>query len=89
MIHFFSGVLVAGYAVAGLFFLRFWKQSGDRLFAFFAAAFGLLAAQRAALAAVEHGTPNSTWLYALRLLAFLLILAAIVDKNRPRGRAAQ
>jgi hypothetical protein len=80
---FISGVLVAGYSVAGLFFLRFWKQSRDRLFAFFAAAFWLLAAQRGALASLEHGAPSSTWLYAVRLLAFLLILAAIVDKNRP------
>ncbi len=82
---FISGVIVTGYAVAGLFFLRFWRQSRDRLFAWFTAAFWLLGAQRAALAALEHGAPSSTWLYAVRLLAFLLILAAIVDKNRPRG----
>jgi hypothetical protein len=81
---FISGFLVAGYLVAGLFFLRFWKQSRDRLFALFAVAFWLLAAQRGALAMVEHGSPDSTWLYALRLLAFLLILAAVIDKNRPR-----
>lgn len=84
---FISGVLVTGYVVAALFFLRFWKQSRDRLFIFLAAAFALLAVQRGALAAVEQGVPNSTWLYALRLLGFLLILAAIIDKNRPRGRA--
>lgn len=82
---FISGVLVAGYLIAGLFFLRFWRQSRDRLFALFAAAFWLLAAQRGALAAVEHGSPESAWLYALRLVAFLLILAAVIDKNRPGG----
>ena len=87
MILFISGLLVAGYLVAGLFFLRFWKQSRDRLFVFFAAAFGLLAAQRAALAALDRPAAEATWLYAIRLLAFLLILAAIVDKNRPRARA--
>jgi hypothetical protein len=81
---FISGVLVTGYLVAGLFFLRFWKQSRDRLFAFFAVAFWLLATQRGALAMVEHGSPESAWLYALRLVAFLLILAAVIDKNRPR-----
>jgi peptidoglycan/LPS O-acetylase OafA/YrhL len=80
---FISGLLVAGYLVAGLFFLRFWRQSRDRLFAFFTAAFWLLALQRGALAAVGLDAPGSTWLYGLRLLAFLLILAAIVDKNRP------
>jgi hypothetical protein len=86
---FISGVLVTGYAVAALFFLRFWKQSRDRLFGFFAAAFGLLAVQRGALAAVEHGSPSSTWLYALRLLAFLLILVAVIDKNRPGSAAGR
>ena len=86
---FISGVIVAGYAVAGLFFLRFWRQSRDRLFAWFAAAFWLLGAQRAALAAIEHGSPGATWLYAVRLLAFLLILAAIIDKNRPRAGAGR
>jgi hypothetical protein len=83
MTLFISGVLVAGYAVAGLFFLRFWRQSRDRLFAWFAAAFWLLAAQRGALAALEPGTPGATWLYTVRLLAFLLILVAVIDKNRP------
>lgn len=83
MILFISGLLVAGYAVAGLFFLRFWRRSGDRLFAWFAAAFWLLAAQRAALAMVERESPVATWLYVVRLVAFLLILAAVVDKNRP------
>jgi len=82
MTLFISGLLVAGYAVAGLFFLRFWRRSRDRLFAWFAAAFWLLGAQRAALAALDRGAPETTWLYGVRLLAFLLILAAVVDKNR-------
>ncbi len=29
MVSFMSGVLVIGYAIAGLFFLRFWKDSGE------------------------------------------------------------
>ena len=85
MILFITGLLVAGYAVAGLFFLRFWRRSGDRLFAWLAAAFWLLGAQRAALASVDHASAASTWLYAVRLTAFLLILAAVIDKNRPGG----
>jgi len=88
MTLFISGLLVAGYLVAGLFFLRFWRQSRDRLFAFFTAAFWLLAAQRGALAALGADAPGSTWLYGLRLLAFLLILAAVADKNRPRRGSA-
>ena len=80
MMQFFSGVLVTGYAVAGLFFLRFWRQSRDRLFGFFASAFFLLAIQRVLIATSEP----TTAVYGVRLLAFVLILWAIIDKNRGR-----
>ena len=39
-----SGAMVMAYLAAGLFFLRFWRQTHDRLFAMFAAAFWILAA---------------------------------------------
>ncbi len=79
MVHLISGVLVAGYLVAALFFLRFRRETGDRLFLVFSVAFALLAVQRLALALT---TRDETLIYGLRLLAFLLILAAIIDKNR-------
>ena len=86
MIPFVSGFLVLGYLVAALFFLRFWRQTSDRLFAYFAASFALLALQRVALSiTIGTSSPDDTaWYYALRLLAFVLILVAIVDKNRAR-----
>jgi hypothetical protein len=77
-----TGALAAGYVVAGLFFARFWSRTHDRLFAMFAAAFWLLALQRVAIIATAGWLEDTTWLYTLRLLAFLLILAAIADKNR-------
>ncbi|HEU4323824.1 MAG TPA: DUF5985 family protein [Roseiflexaceae bacterium] len=77
-----SGLLVMGYAVAGLFFLRFWRETGDRLFGIFALAFWLLAVQRALLALFQNPDHEQVWLYGVRLLAFVLILVAIVDKNR-------
>lgn len=77
-----SGMLVAGYVVAGLFFLRFWTQSRDRLFAMFAAAFGLLAIQRLALTVSGAPIEDQTMFYVLRLLAFGIIAFAIIDKNR-------
>jgi hypothetical protein len=78
----FSGVLLMGYAVAALFFLRFWKETRDRLFAIFAGAFLLLAFQRFALAVLPAHDQDPVILYSIRLLAFVLILWAIVDKNR-------
>jgi hypothetical protein len=77
-----SGMLIMGYLVAGLFFLRFWRETRDRLFGIFAGAFWLLGVQRALLAVVETSPAGTVWVYGLRLLAFVLILAAIIDKNR-------
>ena len=77
-VAFTSGLLTMGYAVAALFFLRFWAQTRDRLFAYFAIAFLLLTAQRTLLTMTSLGDV----LYVIRLLAFVLIIIAIVDKNR-------
>lgn len=77
-----SGMLVGGYAVVGLFFLGFWRDTCDRLFGIFAGAFWLLALQRALLALMDHSRSDRVWLYGIRVTAFLLILFAIIDKNR-------
>ena len=81
-----SGMLVTAYAVSALFFLKFWKRSGDRLFAIFAAAFCLLAVQRFALAALAREADTELLLYGLRAVAFVLIIVAIIDKNRAPDR---
>lgn len=78
------GAIVMGYAVAGLFFLRFWRQTRDRLFLIFAFSFWLLGAQRLALVLTDDAESH-TGLYLVRLFAFVLILVAIVDKNRGGG----
>jgi hypothetical protein len=77
-----SGAIVMGYAVAGLFFLRFWRETRDRLFLIFTGAFWLLGLQRLALAFSRDMVEEHTGLYLIRLFAFVLILGAIVDKNR-------
>lgn len=82
MTQFVAGILVMGYSVAALFFVRFWRATRDRLFLWFAVAFAVLAVQRASLAAASLLPLPTTWYYVIRLAAFLLILAAIVDKNR-------
>jgi hypothetical protein len=79
-----AGALTAGYAVAGLFFAKFWARTRDRLFAIFALAFWLLAIQRIAIVFSDRWLEDTTPIYVLRLVAFLLILIAIIDKNRQR-----
>lgn len=82
MIDMLSGILVALDAVAGLFFLRFWVTSRDRLFAMFAGAFWILGIQRLLLALTREVVEDQAVFYLLRLLAFVIIIVAIVDKNR-------
>jgi hypothetical protein len=77
-----SGAITMGYAVAGLFFLRFWRETHDRLFLIFAGAFWVLGLQRLALVFSRDMVEDHTGFYLVRLFAFLLILGAIVDKNR-------
>ena len=79
---FLFGVLTALSLVCGLFFLRYWKSSGDRFFAFFAVAFWALGANWALLVGRDARDEYTPYFYLLRLFAFLLILIAIVDKNR-------
>jgi len=85
MSEFIGGALTLGYAVVALFFLRFWRVTGDRLFAVFSIAFWLLAANRLALVFLEVADENLPYVYLPRLLAFVLILVAIVDKNLRAG----
>lgn len=73
--------------VAGMFFLRFWRKTHDRLFMIFAIAFWTLGANWLALAFFSQDEVR-TALYTVRLAAFVLILAGIWDKNRPGRKAA-
>jgi hypothetical protein len=73
---------------AGLFFLRFWRLSGDRFFAFFAVAFWSLGVTWALLVGRVPEDEYLPYFYLLRLVAFLLILVAVVDKNR-RSRQSE
>jgi hypothetical protein len=81
MSNFVSGMITAGFLVAGLFFAKFWARSRDVLFACFAAAFWLLAVNHALLALSGLSREEIGWTYLLRLLAFSLLAAAIVYKN--------
>lgn len=79
---FLFGVLSALALTVSLFFVRYWKSAGDRFFLFFAVAFVALAANWALMVGRDARDEYAPYFYLLRLLAFLLILAAIVDKNR-------
>jgi hypothetical protein len=82
MEQFVMGAITMASVIIALFFLRFWRDTGDRLFAMFALAFLLLGVTRAGLAFSQESTEGVTSWYWVRLAAFVLILIAIFDKNR-------
>jgi hypothetical protein len=85
VVPFVAGALGVGYLVAGIFFLKFWRRTGDGLFAAFAAAFVLLAANQAAPVLFGISDEALGGVYLLRLAAFLLIIFAILRKNLRGG----
>ena len=79
---FLNAVSATAAAAVGLLFFRFWEQSRERLFAFFSAAFWLMALCWGLLGLLNPNDETRPYIYAIRLLAFLLIIVGIVGKNR-------
>ena len=84
LVAFLSGAVTLGFAIASLFFLRFWRDTRDELFFAFAAAFFLLGVGQAILALGGIPDEQRSWVYLVRLVAFLTIIVAILRKNRAR-----
>ncbi len=78
-----SGMVTAAFLACGLFFLRFWWRSRDELFLAFAAAFWLLGAL---VVLIPNPPEPRSWFYLLRIVAFVLIAAAIIRKNAGAAR---
>ncbi len=82
MNEFLYGATTLGCLVAGLFFLRFWRETADRLFVYFALAFWTLGVNYALLALVSLGNEWRLYVFMVRLAAFCLIVYGIIEKNR-------
>jgi hypothetical protein len=76
------GGLAMSSAVAAMFFLRFWRDTGDRLFLAFTVAFALLAAHWVGLGLVPPGLESRDRVYLVRLAAYVVLVVGILDKNR-------
>jgi hydrogenase-4 membrane subunit HyfE len=86
-VTFLAGATCLGSAIAALFFVRFWRDTADRLFLFFALAFAIFAVNRLLLTAIDDGEGDGrTALYLVRAAAFAMIAVAVVDRNRPGRR---
>ena len=77
-----------GSVVIALFFLRFWRNSGDRFFLYFALSFLVQAGHLiyAALLLTHDVHEENPLHYLVRLLAYGLILWAVLEKNLPLRR---
>jgi len=76
------GVVAMASLTAMLFFLKFWRQTRDALFLFFALAFGVDALIRLLLGLTEVSAETEPLFYMARLVSFALIILAIIRKNR-------
>lgn len=83
MYNFLSGSVSMGCLAIGLFFIRFWKSTNDRFFLMFAFAFWIMSLDRLILVLLNN-SEYSYSIYILRLLSFILIIIAIIDKNRKK-----
>lgn len=82
MYHYLSGAIMVSCLTAGYFFYRFKKKTNDQLFGMFAFAFWILALERVVLMFVGTAQEPKPEIYLIRLSAFVLILVAIIRKNR-------
>jgi uncharacterized membrane protein HdeD (DUF308 family) len=83
---FLLGVIVTCSFVAAGFFARFWFATRDLLFLGFAASFVLEGLNRIAFLFLDKPNDGDPYIYIVRLLSYLLILAAIANKNRTKAQ---
>ena len=81
---FLSGAIFSALLFVALSFLRFWQRTRDELFLYFAAAFATLAVERIILVSTPPEAEFAPYIYLVRLAAYGLIIAGIVQKNRDK-----
>jgi hypothetical protein len=89
MKDFIGGALTLGFWIAALFFLKFWRKTQDRLFAIFSLAFWMMGANRVLITLVKVDEARFPFFYVVRLIAYVLIIYAIIDKNRASSRQSR
>lgn len=86
---FFAGFAACAFFASAIFFLKFWRASSDKFFLYFSSACGLLALERVLLLFLlsdshnhSHTPEAQIWVYLVRMAAFLVIIWAIIQRNR-------
>lgn len=78
---FLLGFVTACCLVAGVFFLRFWRDTHDPLFLGFAGFFLIEGASEAVAVCLAKPNEGTPWLFVMRLAATVAVLGAILWKN--------
>jgi len=89
MTHLLAGAIAMASIIIAMFFLRFWRASGDRFFLYFALSFAIEGLHRVYAVMRDGGGEDSPLHYLIRLLAYGLILWAILEKNLPRKKRSR
>ena len=76
-----AGLLTMGFLAVALFFLRFWRRSGDFLFACVSGSFLLMACNQAIPVLFSSSSEEQAGIYLLRLAAYAVIIVGILAKN--------
>lgn len=81
------GAVTLSCCMTGLLFLRSWRMTRDRFFLFFALSFFLQGVSTLLMGiSYEPAGDRAPFVYLIRLFAFIVILAAIADKNGTKSR---
>jgi hypothetical protein len=79
--NFIGGANIFGFCLIALFFLKFWRRTRDPFFSAFAVAFFVMGIGRVVEAISRNTHASTPTVYLFRLLAFAIIIYAIIQKN--------
>jgi uncharacterized membrane protein HdeD (DUF308 family) len=89
MTNLITGMIAMASLIIALFFLRFWRNTRDRFFLYFALSFGIEGVHRIVATMTFDETEDSPLHYLVRLLAYGLIIWAILEKNLPSRKGEE
>jgi len=79
--NFIGGANAFGFLLIALFFAKFWRKTRDPFFGAFALAFLMMGTGRIVEAITRISHASTPAVYLFRLVAFSMIIFAIVQKN--------
>ncbi|MBX3041156.1 MAG: hypothetical protein KF789_10675 [Bdellovibrionaceae bacterium] len=82
MSAFLVGAITMASFIIGLFFIKFYRRTRDRLLLLFGNSFLLLGVERLLLMGVPQENEARSFIYVIRLIAFSMIIVGIILKNR-------